>query len=712
MTEKKWKPNQGYPYLENTTADHRLIGASTLMNPKAANTSSQRATMLAGHLSKAQIVAGVDLPRLFTGYEKPIGDYSYNPTRRDYDIIVKDIIPVYKVNSGAYPIMYNPSTTVIYQARIDNDSNQGTEYSYLNMDKYTSNHDGYGWSNTFPGAGYVSIGNYIAKDIVLSEAPTTDRHIFKPWGTNLNVAYISLPHVTEDAVIISQTAAKKLQPEAFKTIERDIKSTQIPLNLYGNEENYKFMPDVGETVRDDGVLCTLRTPGINSIIHDLTPANLAKPQYQHDFIIRAPAGSQIMRIDVWINRNKIKQLAYPIEQFAKMFAQAERYREQNTRYCASVYNFYNSLVNSNEDGKISPKLNTLITSAIEMLIADGQKLPRVMPTKSKVSPAKKKEVIEFLHIEVTYQIPRHVQNGFKITGRHGNKGVISRIVPDEYMPTDDFGFRADICIDPNSPFARLNTGQLDECFISRIGEMIRREMVDYASKNDYTSAWNRYIEFLTDCNPKFGNLVAAVHQAPQQKIEEIQERIRDGIYVQQHPFQSGLGTQWILRMRDKYNVQKTPVVFTFEDSHGNLKTIRTKKPVLIGSAYFFLLDKMPYLRACSSAYISQFNIPTKASSTATLQNPYPIQALRIGEDERRNLGMVVGGKGVARLMGEYANNREATTLLANHLLTDTYPSQLTRTEMSVEDIIKGSEIIKVANHVFSTCGISLRNTEE
>jgi DNA-directed RNA polymerase subunit beta len=57
---------------------------------------------------------------------------------------------------------------------------------------------------------------------------------------------------------------------------------------------------------------------------------------------------------------------------------------------------------------------------------------------------------------------RKITVGDKLAGRHGNKGVISKIVPDADMPHLDDGTPVDIIISPLSVLARMNLGQLME----------------------------------------------------------------------------------------------------------------------------------------------------------------------------------------------------------------------------------------------------------
>ena len=59
-------------------------------------------------------------------------------------------------------------------------------------------------------------------------------------------------------------------------------------------------------------------------------------------------------------------------------------------------------------------------------------------------------------------VKRRVQPGDKVAGRHGNKGVISRIVPVEDMPYMEDGTPVDIVLNPLGVPSRMNVGQILE----------------------------------------------------------------------------------------------------------------------------------------------------------------------------------------------------------------------------------------------------------
>jgi DNA-directed RNA polymerase subunit beta len=65
-------------------------------------------------------------------------------------------------------------------------------------------------------------------------------------------------------------------------------------------------------------------------------------------------------------------------------------------------------------------------------------------------------------VKVFVAVKRKIQPGDKMAGRHGNKGVVSRIVPAEDMPFLEDGTHADIVLNPLGVPSRMNVGQILE----------------------------------------------------------------------------------------------------------------------------------------------------------------------------------------------------------------------------------------------------------
>jgi len=86
-------------------------------------------------------------------------------------------------------------------------------------------------------------------------------------------------------------------------------------------------------------------------------------------------------------------------------------------------------------------------------------------------------------VKVYMAVKRRIQPGDKMAGRHGNKGVISMIVPTEDMPYMEDGTPVDIVLNPLGVPSRMNIGQVLETHLgwaakglgNRIGEMLQKQ---------------------------------------------------------------------------------------------------------------------------------------------------------------------------------------------------------------------------------------------
>ncbi|MGB5454134.1 MAG: DNA-directed RNA polymerase subunit beta [Sedimenticolaceae bacterium] len=114
-------------------------------------------------------------------------------------------------------------------------------------------------------------------------------------------------------------------------------------------------------------------------------------------------------------------------------------------------------------------------------------------------------------VKVYVAVKRRIQPGDKMAGRHGNKGVISMIVPVEDMPFDEKGRPVDIVLNPLGVPSRMNIGQILETHLGfaakgmgeRIGRMLdaqvkARELRDFLDKVYNTSGKKEDLASLSD----------------------------------------------------------------------------------------------------------------------------------------------------------------------------------------------------------------------
>ncbi|MCL4165657.1 UNVERIFIED_CONTAM: hypothetical protein GTU68_066977, partial [Idotea baltica] len=130
-------------------------------------------------------------------------------------------------------------------------------------------------------------------------------------------------------------------------------------------------------------------------------------------------------------------------------------------------------------GKVTPKGETELTPEERLLRAIfGEKAREVRDTSLKVPHGETGKVIEVkvFNRDDSHELPpgvnqlvrvyvaqkRKISVGDKLAGRHGNKGVISRIMPIEDMPYMADGTQVDIILNPLGVPSRMNVGQVLE----------------------------------------------------------------------------------------------------------------------------------------------------------------------------------------------------------------------------------------------------------
>ena len=98
-------------------------------------------------------------------------------------------------------------------------------------------------------------------------------------------------------------------------------------------------------------------------------------------------------------------------------------------------------------------------------------------------------------VKVYLAVKRRIQPGDKMAGRHGNKGVISMIVPEEDMPFDADGRPVDICLNPLGVPSRMNIGQILEVHLGLAARELGYKIEKMLQEN---ANMTKLKEFLTE----------------------------------------------------------------------------------------------------------------------------------------------------------------------------------------------------------------------
>ncbi|MCJ7601802.1 MAG: DNA-directed RNA polymerase subunit beta [Desulfobulbaceae bacterium] len=87
-------------------------------------------------------------------------------------------------------------------------------------------------------------------------------------------------------------------------------------------------------------------------------------------------------------------------------------------------------------------------------------------------------------VKVYVATKRKLSVGDKMAGRHGNKGVVSRILPEEDMPYFEDGTAVDVVLNPLGVPSRMNVGQVLEVHLGRAAKMLGEQIQKLAEKNE------------------------------------------------------------------------------------------------------------------------------------------------------------------------------------------------------------------------------------
>jgi DNA-directed RNA polymerase subunit beta len=131
-------------------------------------------------------------------------------------------------------------------------------------------------------------------------------------------------------------------------------------------------------------------------------------------------------------------------------------------------------------------------------------------------------------VKVYVAIKRKLQVGDKMAGRHGNKGVVSRILPEEDMPYLEDGRPVDIVLNPLGVPSRMNVGQILETHLGWGARELGRQ-IDIAIEDKFGAEKlrQRMIE-MNEQDPKFQKVVKAL---PEPELNLLAKKMRRGLFM-------------------------------------------------------------------------------------------------------------------------------------------------------------------------------------
>ena len=212
-------------------------------------------------------------------------------------------------------------------------------------------------------------------------------------------------------------------------------------------------------------------------------------------------------------------------------------------------------------------------------------------------------------VKVYLAVKRRIQPGDKMAGRHGNKGVISEIMPIEDMPYDNEGNPVDIVLNPLGVPSRMNVGQILETHMGAaakgIGEKINK-MIHAKAKADELK---KYLDILYNKNATIKEDLDSLNNT---EIQSLASNLTDGLPIATPVF-DGAKESEIKELLKLADLPDSGQLILFDGRTGR----QFERPVTVGYMYMIKLnhlvdDKMHARSTGSYSLVTQQPLGGKA----------------------------------------------------------------------------------------------------
>lgn len=680
----------------------------------AGNVSGSRQQMMGGNLTQNNVIFKPTRKYHRSGLEN---EYSKGCWFLEFenDAIVHEVIPRFTSRVYGDRFDLNPLDIVIIE---DAETNK---LDYISLPRYHSIHQQYGFSYVYDQGVYSNVakGARFKGGTKIARSPGVTEDGEWMAGRQLNVAVVTTPAGIEDGIMIRSGAADWLRARGIERRTGSCGRRHYPINLYGKPGEYKILPDIGEYVDPNGLLFATRPfddaldpvymmeNRLKAPIYNVDRTIFCQPQARSMETGRSvgeeegPRRARVIDIKVYHNDHVKTDLPpFMTEQLQKYWEADRRFYLQIIKTCLGRAGIrgWDGL-----EDRVSRKLNKLITYGIgvagDLLIQEGLRYPG---DKKDLQLPKtfRGEPLDAWQWEVVFEYLSPVGIGPKLTPLDGSKGVITRVVPDEDMFTDENGVVADIAIIPSSTVNRMNPGRGHEQLIGAASrdciKNIRSALgLDETEVYEFVFLEEHLGKLpLKDLKAQFDYLfghykiIAPNIYAKKQEMEEDKDgwwldHLTHVIFDGNEPYgtfiQNELGSiedysKMIHELSTgEYRPRITPV--TYKDLGGKVRT--TKKPVLIGPMYVLALEKTATdYNGVSVSRVNHFGISARLSGADKHLAPVrEAGSNHSGESETRNMGKSVGGEVIATL-ADLNNSPESAKATAKRILSHPTPSNM------------------------------------
>lgn len=479
-------------YMDVSTQQIVSVGASLI--PFLEHDDANRALMGANMQRQAVPTLKTDKPLVGTGMERAVAVDS------GVTVVAKRGGTVQYVDASRIVIKVDEIETYLGEAGID----------IYNLTKYTRSNQ----NTCINQQPCVHLYEKIKKGDVLADGPSTDLGELA-LGQNMRVAFMPWNGYNfEDSILVSE---RVVQEDRFTTIHIQELSCISRDTKLGPEEISADIPNVGEAalskLDESGIVYIgAEVTGGDILVGKVTPKGETqltpeekllraifgeKASDVKDSSLRVPNGVSGTVIDIQIfTRDGVKKdkRALEIEEMQLKKIKKDLTEEFKIFELSLFTNIKKTLLSfgiSLHDLNKLPYEKWLTIEIqqkdkkkeVDKLLKQHNKLKEEFEKKIEIKRRKITQGDDLAPgvlkiVKVYLAVKRQIQPGDKMAGRHGNKGVISKINPIEDMPYDKYGVPVDIVLNPLGVPSRMNIGQILETHLGMaakgIGDKINR----------------------------------------------------------------------------------------------------------------------------------------------------------------------------------------------------------------------------------------------
>lgn len=499
---------------------NKLFTTGLLTHPF--ESSGPRLHMFSVHYAQHVMLKNPETPRTFTGWENQFGKYlnSFYKSDKSWEIVAK-IVRHQSFPEIAYLLVVREIGT--------------NNYDIIKVSHYEKLSDQHGYLRPFSYMDDKVPGNTIRPGEFVYKANSLDEFGNYRYGKNYKVAYLLIPEVKDDAIVMSETAAKNTTFDLITKTELVINKNDVLLNIYGDLKNYKSFPVVGEDVNDKGILIATRKMDKKNLSADFTDMALMNIYYTDN---KFGAHGKVVDIDIKVNDVDELQKDLHRNQLFEIYNDQYRYNQE-------IINVLQGIVNDRRN-RTTDKLDNTLYNA-----------------RNYVQPNIKYSAnsnFEFAHITIYTCETQTLTQAMKTTNRCGGKAVVSHIWPDEMMPVDEYGRRADVIASANGIIGRANIQQVFEQHINFTSDMIEEKMKKIKEPEKAIELQNAYFKYMS---PKWGDYNIEVDKRRSKKDREeylgALYRSKNGLYIYDPPAFGAIGWDIIKNISKKFKIKPSKV---------------------------------------------------------------------------------------------------------------------------------------------------------